>query len=437
MKYWKDFTKQTIFISIIFILFQGQLMAAKLKNLEHNNTTIPVIFEKHKTLPIFNLQLVFQNSGYINDKKVSGLTNITSKILNEGTLKDGSVKFARKLENKAISIHSNTGFETFVIEVSCLKSEYKDALKYLKQILTNPNLTQKTLDKIKNLQVSKLKQKENDFDYVASKNLKSLIYPDTPLSNPRSGTIKDIEKITLEDVKTNLSNILNLDNLIIAVGGDIKYKEFKDDIKPIIKNIKANGKTEIKKFTFKDTECSKIEKKETQQAYIYFASPFKIEANSEDNYKLKVASFILGGSGFGSRLMEEIRVKHGLAYSAYGSIVNKKSNSNFTGYLQTKLDNMEKAKDLVEKIVKEFVKNGVTQKELDAAKRFLSGSEPLRTETFSQRLNRAFMLYYNGLSFNHPKKELEKINNLTLKELNDFIMSHPEIMKLSYSIVTK
>ncbi len=56
----------------------------------------------------------------------------------------------------------------------------------------------------------------------------------------------------------------------------------------------------------------------------------------EDNYKAKVASFILGGSGFGSRLMEEIRVKRGLAYGTYSSININRLYSSFSGYFQTK-----------------------------------------------------------------------------------------------------
>ncbi|MCK5295105.1 MAG: insulinase family protein, partial [Arcobacteraceae bacterium] len=62
---------------------------------------------------------------------------------------------------------------------------------------------------------------------------------------------------------------------------------------------------------------------------------------------------------------------------------------------------------------------------------------PLRTETFSQRQNRAFNLYYKGLKQNYPQKELELIENLTVEQLNNFIKSHSEITKLSFSIVTK
>ncbi len=423
--------------TLLLTLLQGTLMSATLKTITYNNTSIPVVFEQHNSLPIFNLQLVFKNSGSITDSKISGLTSITSKILNEGTSKLGAVEFARKLESKAISIDTSAGTETFVIEISCLKEEYQTALKYVNMILKDPNITKKTLSKLKTLQVSRLQQKENDFDYIAATQLKSLIYPNTPLGYSSSGTKESIESIELKDIKSKISSVFNLNNLIIVVGGDIKYSDFKNDIKDTLENFNTQKINKVKKIAFTSNSETKTIFKETEQSYIYFASPFDIDISSKDNHKAKVASFILGGSGFGSRLMEEIRVKHGLAYSAYGNISNKKSQSHFMGYLQTKLDNTKKAKKMVSSIVDDFIKNGVTQKELDAAKNFILGSEPLRTETFSQRLSRAFMLFYKGLPFDYPKTELDMINNLSLKDLNEFIKSHKEISQLTFSIVTK
>jgi len=412
-------------------------MAATLKEIQNQDTNIPVIFEKNNNLPIFNLQLVFQNSGYINDKNKIGITNLVAKILNEGTKKDGAIAYARNLENNAISIHTAIGFETFVIEVSALKSEYKLALKYLKQLLKDPNITQDTLDKIKLLELSKLQQQENDFDTIAAKNLKKIQYKGTPLEFSSRGEKKHIEKITLKDVQKKIDSTFNLDNLIVVVGGDIKLKEFKKDIKDTLDIFKPQGKTTFSKIINSNNAIEKVIVKDTEQSYIYFSSPFDIDYDSKESYKAKVASFILGGSGFGSRLMEEIRVKNGLAYSAYGHIVNNKSHAHFTGYLQTKIDNTTKAKKMVKKIVKEFVQNGVTKKELQAAKDFLTGSEPLRTETFSQKLNRAFHLYYRNLPFEYPQQELDIISQLSVDDLNKFIKKHSEIENLTFSIVTK
>lgn len=412
-------------------------MAASIKHEEINGIKIPVVFEKDKNLPILNLQLIFKNSGYIQDNGKSGAASISAKLLNEGTKKLGSTKFAQNLENSAISLHTSTGFETFVIELSSLKDVHEKSLKLLKDLLKDPNYDEKVLDKIKTIQVGSLKRKENDFDYIASKNLKKLIFKDTSLEAPASGSIESILKLELKDIKKFLNSTLDLNNLIIVAGGDFDYDELMPKVKKILKTLSSKNKNVLKTITVNDEAKTLTVKKETEQAYIYFGSPFNVNVNDKDLYMAKVASFILGGSGFGSRLMEEIRVKRGLAYSAYGHVSHNKSHSFFTGYLQTKLESADEAKELVISITEEFVKKGVTKDELQSAKNFLLGSEPLRTETLSQRLNRAFTLYYRGLDQNHSKKELEKIENLNLEDLNKYIKAHKEINKLSFSIVRK
>ena len=424
------------FLFILAIL-QGSLMGAEIKHIDVKGVQIPVIFEEQKSLPILNLQLVFQNSGYIQDGNKSGLVNLSSKLLNEGTKELGSTKFAELLDENAITINTSNGFETFVIELSSLKEESTKAISLLNDLLKSPNYSEDTLSKLKTLMVGSLKRKENDFDYVSQNQLKSILFKNTALENPSSGTIESISKIQLKDIEKFVKKTVNLNNLIIVAGGDFELKEFEKLVNPVLNTLEVGEKVEANKVVFESKNEEKTLLKDTQQAYIYFGSSFNIDSKDEENYKAKVASFILGGSGFGSRLMEEIRVKRGLAYSAYGSISINKSHTYFNGYLQTKNESADEAKKLVSQIVADFVKNGVTEDELKAAKNFLTGSEPLRSETLSQRLNRAFTLYYRGLEQDYSKKELEKIQNLELKDLNDYIKSHNEINNLTFSIVRK
>jgi len=423
------------YILYIFFILQGNLMSATIKEINIKGINIPIIFEEQKNLPILNLQLVFKNAGYVQDKNNIGLANLSSKILNEGTKELGVTKFSQILDENAITINSSNGYETFVIELSSLKEKSKTAVKLLEDLLKSPNLTKDSLAKIKTLQIGNLKRKENDFDYIAKKELDALLFKGTALENPSSGTIKSISKIELKNIQDFIENYLVLNNLIIVAGGDFTVLEFEALIKPVLNSLKVGKPSQSPKIEFISKNDEKTLKKDTQQAYIYFGSSFNANVKDENNYKAKVASFILGGSGFGSRLMEEIRVKRGLAYSAYGNISINKSYSYFSGYLQTKNESANEAKELVKSLVKEFVQNGVTQEELDAAKNFLMGSEPLRTETLAQRLNRAFMLFFKDLSQDYPKQELEKIQNLKLEDLNEYIKSHKEINNLTFSIV--
>jgi len=420
------------------ILLLGQLlMAATIQTFPYNNKEIPFIIEQDRRLPIVTMQLIFTASGSIEDDKKAGLARLSAKLLNEGTKTHGSAKFAQLLESKAIHLSAYAGTETFVVELSSLKEHFPEALTRLQELLADPNLTEETLKKVKTKIIGSIKAKENDFDYIANLNLKKLLFEDSVLAQPPNGTIESIEEITLKDVKSFLQEHLVLSRAIIAIGGDIDPERFKEDFNHLFSLLPEGYYQDLPYFEASDAQKELIEKKETQQAYIYFGAPFYMRVNDVELYKAKVAGFILGSGGFGSRLMEEIRVKKGLAYSAYAHFHINKSNSYFSGYLQTKLDSSDEALKSVKELIKHFVAEGATQEELEQTKRFLLGSEPLRNETMNQRLHRAFMEYYKGYAPDHYKEELQKIEALDLQTLNAFIRKHTEIQKLSVSIITK
>ncbi len=423
-------------IFILLIVLQGVILGAKLDKIEVNGQKIPLIFEQDSTLPIISMQLVFKNSGSIEDNQSAGLAKMSAKILNEGTKSLGAVGFAKELEKNALYLESNVGLETFVIEMSALKERFQRGVELIDDLLSEPNLTQESFKKVKVMMLGEIKQKESDFDYIAAINLKKILFKNTPNENPKLGTLNSLEKISLDDVKKFLKEHLILDNLIVVIGGDLSLKEAKEFSKRAIKSLKRGKNKELIKFSANKVPTVKKIIKDTKQAYIYFGSNYDLNVSSLEAYKAKVASFILGASGFGSRLMEEIRVKRGLAYSVYASINLNNSHSVFKGYLQTKLQSQDEAIKIVKEIIKEFVKNGATKEELDQAKKFILGSEPLRNETLNQRLTRAFMEYYKGFELGFTKKELQKIKALKLEELNEFIKLHDEINDLSFSIVT-
>ncbi len=424
---------------IMILFFLGQvIMAATVNTIEVKGVKIPLIFEQEKRLPIVSMQLVFQGTGTITDTpKTAGLAKISSKMMNEGTLSLGSNGFANALDSKAIQLSSVVGSETFVMEYGSLKDQFGEGSKLFSALLKEPNITKKALSKVKMDLIGTLSAKANDFDYVADNSLKSLLFEGTPLALPDLGTLESVKKIKLKEVEGFLKQHLVLTNLIIVIGGDLTLEEAKKAAYKLASNLEVGKPSAVKYYATSALQKEKIIKKETQQAYLYFGAPYALHVGDKESYKARVATYILGTGGFGSRLMEEVRVKKGLAYSAYARVSINKSSSTMSGYLQTKLESLDDAKATVKTVFEEFVKKGVTQEELDQTKKFLLGSEPLRVETLSQRLSRTFMEFYKGEALGSSQKELEKINNLKLSNLNEYIKKHKEILSLSYAVVTK
>lgn len=411
-------------------------MAAVLMNIELKGVKIPVIFEEDKRLPLIDMELIFRESGSLADP-IPGVASMSAKLLNEGTSKDGAVAFARVLDNHAITLHAGVGRETFVLSLEALDSQFPLALEKLAELLKDPNYTQEAFEKVRKQTLGKLMQKRSNFDYIASRGLREILFKGTPAANPQLGSEESVKAMSLENLKSFIGAHLHLDNLIVLIGGNIDKKSIEKALSTVVDSLKRGEVPALGHYEASDVNKSVVQYEDTDQAYIYFGSPYEMRADDSRRVYGKVAAFILGSGGFGSRMMEEIRVKRGLAYSAYARFSVNRSSSYFSGYLQTKLESADEAAKVVRELVDDFVKKGATAKELEAAKKYFLGSEPLRTETMSQRLNRAFNEYYSGIGMGWSSRELEIIKDMKLEELNDFIRKHREILDLSWSIVTK
>jgi len=92
-----------------------------------------VIYEYSDLVPMVTMELVFKNSGALSAP--SGVAYLCAKLFGEGTCSEGSAVFANSLENRAISISSHVGAETFVVSVSAMQSEFEFALDRLIALL--------------------------------------------------------------------------------------------------------------------------------------------------------------------------------------------------------------------------------------------------------------------------------------------------------------
>ena len=423
-------------ILLLFVTLQGVLMATSLKEIKINDVSIPVVYEESKSIPIVSIQLAFKNAGHLSNS-IDGLASMSANLLNEGTKKEGSIGFATTLDARAVDIGVSVGRESFVIEVSSLKSEFPYAVERLKALLQDPNYSQEALNQIKHQKMGWLAQKQSDFDYIAGSELRAMLFEGSALARPYDGTLESINAITIEDIQGFITKNLGYNNLIAVVGGDISFDEAKGYIEQLAQLLPKVALKEVEKLKASEKKETKEKEEQTQQAYIYFGAPFDYAYDAPDQYKAKIAEYLLGGAGFGSRLMEEIRVKRGLTYGVYSSLQRTKTTSYLSGYMQTKLSTQKEAVDLIQEVVDSFVKEGITAKELEDTKKFLLGSEPLRTETLSQRLGRAYNDFYLGRALDFSKEQLKQIESVTLEEINAFITSHKELSNISFSIVTQ
>lgn len=395
----------------------------KLLSTEICGYKVPLVYELDESLELVSLRLVFKNAGKIACK-IPGTAYLLARVLEEGA--KGDADFCKKLEIKGIELLAQTGTESFSISLLCLKEHFAYALNMLNELLSAPKFEPECFELVKTKTLGYISASKSNLDHQAKLMLNKLIFENHPFSFSKHGDEESLAKIELSDVVSFFKENLILENLFIVLGGNTKAEELKLDF--------AN-RGEQKHFgnAYIQSDLYKELKMPSEQAYIYFAAPFYVA--DDEHYKAKVATFILGSSGFGSRLMEEIRVKRGLAYSAYAKNTFSLYKSGVFGYLQTKNENKDEAIKLVKKIFFDFTSQGIKKAELESAKNFLLGSEALAKETLFKRLDIAQHEHYMGYKLGHTDRDLESIKALSLKELNAFIAAHTEICSLSFAVI--
>ena len=395
----------------------------KLLSTEICGYKVPLVYELDESLGLVSLRLVFKNAGKIACK-IPGTAYLLARVLEEGA--KGDADFYKKLEIKGIELSVQTGTESFNISLLCLKEHFAYALNMLNELLSAPKFEPECFELVKTKTLGYISASKSNLDHQAKLMLNKLIFENHPFSFSKHGDEESLAKIELSDIKSFFKENLILENLFIVLGGNAKAEELKLDF--------AN-RGEQKNFgnAYIQSDLHKELKMPSEQAYIYFAAPFYVAGDK--HYKAKVVTFILGSSGFGSRLMEEIRVKRGLAYSAYAKNTFSLYKSGVFGYLQTKNENKDEAIKLVKKIFFDFTSQGIKKAELESAKNFLLGSEALAKETLFKRLDIAQHEHYMGYKLGHTDRDLESIKALSLKELNAFIAAHTEICSLSFAVI--
>ena len=152
------------------------------------------------------------------------------------------------------------------------------------------------------------------------------------------------------------------------------------------------------------------------QAHVLIGQP-GFKRNSPDYFALLVGNHILGGGGFTARLTEEVREKRGLSYSVYSYFMPGLHAGAFTIGLQTRPDQAAQAVQLVHQVLRQFVANGPSEAELQAAKDNLIGGFSLRLDNNRKLLDNVSNIAWNDLPLNYLDTWTDQIEHLTLADV--------------------
>ncbi|MGE3318522.1 MAG: M16 family metallopeptidase [Candidatus Berkiella sp.] len=381
---------------------------------------VPVYFVPVRTLPMVDIQMVFDAGAARNGSK-GGLAYLTNTLLAEGTQKMSADIIAESFDRLGAQYSAESQRDMASLHLRSLSepSQLIPAVQTLAELVSMPSFPEQGFKREQQNALSALKQQSQSPNQVASRAFYTALYPNQPYSNWVLGDEKTIAALTVDDVKAFFKQYYVTKNLAITIVGDLSSTEADAIAQTLVKDMAQGEKpAPIQEVSNLSENVVRKVNFPSAQTHILLGEP-GIKHGDPDYYALYLGNHILGGNGSVTRIFDIIRNKNGLAYSAYSYFVPMRERGPFVIGCQTRNDQADKALQLMQGLLQEFLEKGPTDEELAQAKKNLLGGYALRFDSNASISQQLSALAFYGLPldyFDKFKPAIERIDAKAVKE---------------------
>ena len=373
------------------------------------------LVEDH-TNPIIALELAFRGGAALDPEGKAGLADMVASTIDEGAGPLDSQAFQGELDNLSISLHFNAGLDSFSGSLETLTANRDRAFELLRLALTEPRFDAEPVERIRSQIAASLSRESEDPNYIASRVLRRMMYGDHPYARPSRGTEASISKLSAEDLRGFVADRFGRDRIFVGVVGDITPDELAKALDDTFGALPAKAKPfAVPEATVGNSGETVVIAKPIPQSVVALGQQ-GIRRDDPDYYAAYVVNYVLGGGGFSSRLVEEVREKRGLAYSVYSYLAPYDHGSMIYGGTATQNARVGESLDLIRQEWRRMAEAGPTAEELDAAKRYLTGSFPLRFNSSDNIAGMLVGMQTEDLGIDYLDKRNSYIEAVTLDD---------------------
>ncbi len=409
-----------------FLLIASQLAQAA-PTIEHWKTEngLNVYYVHVPELPMLDLQLTFA-AGSAYDAKKAGISSFTTGMLDKGAEGMNADQIAEAFESTGSKFSASSARDMATISLRSLtmQSQLDKSLKTWLNVIGKPSFPEADFARLKKQALIGLQAQKQNPSSVASKAFYENLYGDHPYASPISGTEDSINAMSVDNLKAFYKQYFVVKNGHLAMVGAIN----KADAEKIAIQVSNALVTESKgsgKKADPIPEVNPLKEAKTihipfqsAQAHIMIGQP-GVKRGDKDYFTLYLGNHTLGGSGFTSRLMKEIRVKRGLSYSVYSYFMPMREYGPFLLGLQTKLAQTDEAIKVAMEELNKFKKYGPTIEEINASKTNIIGGFPLRTASNDDIIGYIAMIGFYGLPLDYLDTFTDTISKIKREEVLD------------------
>lgn len=391
-------------------------------------------------LPIVSIRIAFTKTGvaYEPDNKL-GLTNMVANLMAEGAGGISGIDYIKKLEELASNISFSADEDNFFISLTCLKENIDESMRLLSLALTSPNFTPDALQRVRSATLVSIAKQTEKPEILARKTFQENYFGNHPYSRQTEGTIDGVKSIKRNDLFAFVKQHFARENMIIGAAGSVSADELNslfDKYLSILPEHTGNI-PDIAEFVPGNNIAKIVQvEKDLPQSVVIFGFPGP-KRNDADFYSTYLANYILGGGGFESRLMQEIREKNGLAYTVNTSLQTQKKAGIITGYVATKNESVDESIKILRQEIERIQQKNITQQELSDADDYLIGSFPLRMTQNEALAAFITSMQYDNLGIDFLEKRNGYIKDVTLSQANDSAAKYLDVNNMLVVVVGK
>jgi len=342
-----------------------------------------VLFVESRELPMVRVSLVF-NAGSSRDARgKEGQALLTNYLLDEGTDKLSANAISDRLEGLGAELSASVDLDMATVGIRSLsdKARLNPALDMLKALVTNPVFPKSSLERERGRLLIGLERSEQSPSDVGQKKVYRLIFGNHPYGRPSSGDKNSVKAIGRDDLVQFHRQYYVGANTVVVIVGDVSKSSARRIAKNIVGDLPAGrAAPALPKVKDLRSATTKRIRFPSSQTHIFAGLP-GMKRGDPDYFPLYVGNYMLGGGGLVSRLSQEIREKRGLSYSSYSYFWPLRNKGPFMMGLQTRNDQADQALGVLRKTLQSYIKTGPSDKELNAAKKNITGGFPLRLDS--------------------------------------------------------
>lgn len=375
------------------------------------------LVEDH-TLPIISLQFAFKEAGSARDtKEYQGLARLVSNTMDEGAGDLDSQAFQKTLADHSIGLSFDVGRDNFVGSLKTLTRHKVKAFELMQLALNEPRFDQEAIERMRAANIARIKSSMTEPDWIAARFQNDIAYAGHPYALNSGGTISSLRKITRDDLASFVKANLTRDRLFIGVAGDITPTELKMVLDQLFLSLPGKAvTTPLSDISVQGLGKTFLYMQDIPQSFINILQP-GIDQKDPDYYAASIMNFVLGGSGFGSRLTEEVREKRGLTYGIHSGLQHMDHVNDFAVSLSTENKNAGHALKLIHQEITRMRDTPITEKELADAKSYITGSLPLSFSSTDAIASNILWLQVDNYPIDHFDRYPDMIRAITIEDV--------------------